>query len=438
MLATRQRLPRRRRRFGIAAHGAAAVFAALLATPMTRRAEAIPVTLAQVADGWQLLRGGEPYFIRGAGGSASLEKLKAAGGNSVRSWDADDSGELLDAAHALGLSVTVGIWLGHERHGFDYGDETQVREQFDRAREAVLRYRDHPALLLWGIGNEMEGFDEGDNPLVWKAVNDIAAMIKRLDPAHPTMTVTAEIGGARIASVHERCPDIDIHGINAYGGAQSLPGRLRAGGASKPCILTEFGPPGPWEMPTTDWGAPIELTSSQKAAFYRQSYEQGVTAARARMLGSYAFLWGHKMEGTATWFGMFLDDGSPTGVVDAISELWTGSPPANLAPRVEPLVADGPTRVDPGAEIRVRAGVLDPDGGPVRTHWALRAESDDYATGGDYRPTLPDIEGAVVEGDAEGARVRMPAEPGPYRLFLYAWNEAGLAATANIPLHVEG
>ena len=104
-------------------------------------AEAIPVELQKTDDGWQLRRNGKPYFIRGAGGSgASLEQLAAAGGNSVRTWGADDIDDLLDEAHARGLTVTVGIWLGHERHGFDYGDRRQVREQLERARElATLR-----------------------------------------------------------------------------------------------------------------------------------------------------------------------------------------------------------------------------------------------------------------------------------------------------------
>jgi hypothetical protein len=236
-------------------------------------AEAIPVEVRQTAQSWQLLRGGEPYFIRGAGGDALLEELAAAGANSIRTWGADDIDDLLDEAHALGLSVTVGIWLGHERHGFDYDDENQVRQQFKRARQIVLRYKDHPAVLLWGIGNEMEGFTDGDNPAIWSAVNDVAAMVKELDPAHPTMTVTAEIGGERIAGAHERSPAIDIHGINSYGGAPSLAERYRKGGGTKPYVLTEFGPPGAWEAPKSAWGAPYELTSTEKAAFYRRSYE---------------------------------------------------------------------------------------------------------------------------------------------------------------------
>ena len=401
-------------------------------------AEAIPVKLEKTGQGWELLRGGEAYFIKGAGGRSSLSQLAAAGANSIRTWDADGIDALLEEAHSLGLTVTVGIWLGHERHGFDYADETQVSEQLERARQIVLRYKDHPAVLLWGIGNEMEGFEAGDNPAIWTAVNDVAAMVKELDPHHPTITVTAEIGGARIENVHTRCPDVDIHGINSYGGAPSLAERFRDAGASKPYVITEFGPVGPWEMPKTEWGAPYEQTSTEKAAFYRRSYESSVSGAKGLSLGSYAFLWGQKMEGTATWFGMFLDDESRLGVIDAMTELWSGSRPDDLAPTVEPLVLEGEPLLNPGAEIKARAVVVDPEDSLIGFRWVLRPESDDYATGGDFRPLLPDIEGVVLKSDLKGAMLRMPDEPGPYRLFLYAYDAAGNAATANIPLLVKG
>ncbi|MDX2412927.1 MAG: glycoside hydrolase family 2 TIM barrel-domain containing protein [Woeseiaceae bacterium] len=401
-------------------------------------AEAIPVELEKTEQGWQLLRDGEPYFIRGAGGQHSLQQLAAAGGNSVRTWGGDDIGPLLDEAHSLGLSVTVGIWLGHERQGFDYNDETQVAEQLQHAREMVLKFRDHPALLLWGIGNEMEGYEEGDDAAIWAAVNDVAAMVKELDPAHPTMTVTAELGGGRIDSVHRRVPAIDIHGINSYGGVPSLAERLRAGGATKPYVITEFGPVGTWEMPKTEWSAPYEQTSTEKAAFYRESYNKGIIQAPEVALGSYVFLWGHKMEGTETWFGMFLEDGSRTAAVDVMTELWSGESPADLAPTVERLVIDGNAQVDPGDVVQVSTATTDPEGTPVSVRWVLRPESGDYATGGDFRPNLPEIEGAVLEGRGDGARLRMPEEPGSYRLFLYAYDEAGNAATANVPLLVKG
>lgn len=61
-----------------------------LQAPTTVSAAAFPVELRQTSQGWQLLRGGEPYFIRGAGGNSSFQQLVEAGGNSIRTWGADD------------------------------------------------------------------------------------------------------------------------------------------------------------------------------------------------------------------------------------------------------------------------------------------------------------------------------------------------------------
>jgi hypothetical protein len=69
---------------------------------------------------------GVPCALRGAGGSHALDLLAAIGGTSIRTWGVDEqTPALLDEAHALGLSVSVGIWLGHARHGFDCGDPVQ-------------------------------------------------------------------------------------------------------------------------------------------------------------------------------------------------------------------------------------------------------------------------------------------------------------------------
>jgi hypothetical protein len=398
----------------------------------------IPVELVENEQGWSLLRGGQPYFVKGAGGDHDMDLLAASGANSIRTWGADDIGGLLDAAHARGLSVTVGIWLGHERHGFDYGDPAQVEAQLEYVRETVLRYRDHPAVLIWTLGNEMEGFEAGDDERIWTAVNEAAKLVKELDPNHPTMTVTADIGGARVRYVHEFCDAIDIHGINSYGGAPSLPQRLADADATKPYIVTEFGSRGPWEVPTTDWGAPFEPTSTAKANHYARSYRLGVAANRAAALGSYAFLWGSKTEGTETWGGMFLRDGARLAAVETMTALWGGKAPANRAPAISELVIDGEPVVDPGATIEVSVDVGDVDGDDVTLRWVLQPESGDYMTGGDLRPQPIPIEGAILESADETVTVAMPEEPGAYRLFAFAHDGQGNAATANIPLLVKG
>jgi hypothetical protein len=284
----------------------------------------------------------------------------------------------------------------------------------------------------------MEGFDAGSNPAIWKAVNDIASMIKEIDPLHPTMTVTAEIGGERISSIRKYGTSIDIHGINSYGGSASIAERYRATGAEKPFILTEFGPPGSWEVAKNEWGAVSELTSTEKGLQYKRSYQQGVLSAPGIALGSYVFTWGYKMEATATWFGMLLPDGASLSSVDVMTEMWTGKPPSNLAPVAKPLTVSGDSQVEPGTELLVLNDVKDPEGGELKVLWALRRESDDYVTGGDYRAMIPNIDEAIVESRTDQVRIRMPETPGAYRLFMYAYDDAGKAATANVPLLVKG
>ncbi|MDR3632311.1 MAG: glycoside hydrolase family 2 TIM barrel-domain containing protein [Isosphaeraceae bacterium] len=397
----------------------------------------VEVWVVESAGGWRLLRDGKPYVIKGAGGSASLKALAEAGGNSVRTWGPENAGALLDEAQGLGITVTLGIWLGHERHGFRYNDADQVAGQLEKARQTILRYKDHPALLMWGLGNEMEGYEKGDNAAIWSAVNSVAALAKKLDPNHPTMTVIAEIGGDKVKNVHRLCPAIDVVGINSYGGAATLPQRYKQAGGVKPFVLTEFGPAGSWEVAKTAWGAAIEATSTDKAAFYGNVYQQVVVGHPETCLGSYAFVWGHKQESTATWFGLFLADGTRTGAVDTLSELWSGRPPANHCPTVKPLKYGGPKELAPGATVHVDLAAEDQDKDPLKARWELRQEGT-YSTGGDAEVVPPEFPSAVVSASPEHAELRMPEGGGGYRIYAYIYDNHGGAATANLPLFVKG
>ena len=76
----------------------------------------IAVKIVKNENGYQLLRGGEPYYIKGAGGTVHLDKLKSYGGNSIRTWGVDaNTDKILDEAEKEGLTVTFGIWMGQER-----------------------------------------------------------------------------------------------------------------------------------------------------------------------------------------------------------------------------------------------------------------------------------------------------------------------------------
>jgi len=408
----------------------------------TSAGQAIPrprpsvVRIEQTERGHRLTRDGEPYFIRGAGGKDHLAELVRAGGNSIRTWGADGIGPLLDQAHQLGLTVTVGLWLGHERHGFDYQDGDAVAKQLEAAKASILRYRDHPAVLMWGVGNEMEG--EGNNPAVWYAVNHVARMAKELDPRHPTMTVIAELGGKKVQNLHRFCPDIDVVGINTYGGVLSVGERYVKAGGKKPYVVTEFGPPGQWEVGKTAWGAPREMSSTEKAKWYLRGYREGTAAHPDLCLGSYVFIWGAKQEATATWYGLFLADGARLGAVESMTQVWGGEASANRCPLIEALSVDRAHGLRPGDTVRASLEAADPDGDALTVKWILRRESGSYATGGDAQAAQPEFADAIVKSDARSAQVRMPRSGGGYRLFAYVYDGQGNAAVANQPLHVEG
>ena len=85
---------------------------------------------------------------------------------------------------------------------------------------------------MWAIGNEVDLFY--NNFRVWDAVEEIAKMIKEIDPYHPTMTVTAGIDPAEVFMIKTYCPSIDILGVNTYGGVQHLSDAVRMYGWDKP------------------------------------------------------------------------------------------------------------------------------------------------------------------------------------------------------------
>ncbi|MCB9881210.1 MAG: hypothetical protein H6834_05420 [Planctomycetes bacterium] len=393
------------------------------------------VTIERREDRFQLVRNGQALVIHGVGGETRFAELAAAGGNSVRTWGASNLGTILDEAHAHGLSVCAGLWLGHPRHGFDYHDEDAVLKQLDEKLAIVRRYKHHPALLIWGVGNEAEG--RGDDPAVFYAVNHLAREIKRIDPDHPTMTVIAELGenASKVRSIERFCADVDIVGVNSYGGVESLGKRYREAGGTKPYVVAEHGPLGPWESGKTAWGAPLEWTSTEKGLFYAKGYRANVVEHADLCLGSYAFLWGHKQETTATWFGMLLPDGSRLAAVDAMTTVWTGSPPANRCPTIESLRLEGANVVEPGAHVSAVVRASDPEGDALRYEWTLRSDAGTVGMGGDPQEQETAFPLAVTSSERT-ARIVMPKGGGGYRLFVSVRDEHGGAAVANVPLRV--
>jgi hypothetical protein len=406
---------------------------------------AIPVEVIRDGKRWTLLRDGKPYIIEGAGtNGGNIAELAAHGGNSFRNWrdlNSPDGLPLLDEALSHGLTVAMCLPIGRERHGFDYDDPEAVRRQFEFARQEVLRYKDHPALLLWVIGNEPDL--NYSNPKVFDAINDISKMIHEVDGRHPTTTALSFSFKQKLLDhVKERMPDLDIISVQKYADVVNLPKYIDQAGIDRPYLVTEWGPVGHWEVEKTAWGAPIEPTSSDKAAHYRKNFEAVIEAHSDRILGSYAFKWGQKQERTPTWYGMFLEDGSVTEAVDVMHHAWTGDWPQNRSPRLEGLyldnrIAEDSIELKPAGRYVARAIAGDPDGDPLTWRWVLRRESDATQVGGDPEEVPELIPGRLVVAADGSAILSAPEQPGAYRLFVYAYDGNGNAGHANVPFLVQ-
>jgi len=405
----------------------------------------IPVEVAGNNGQYQLYRGGEPYVIKGAGLEYSDVGVFAShGGNSIRTWrtqDGSSSGlDVLDGAAKHDVTVALCIEIGRERHGFDYDDEEAVAAQLEFARKEVMKYKDHPALLVWMIGNEPNL--RFKNPKVFDAINDISKMIHEVDGQHPTTTALAGFTAELAGLIETRVPDLDFVSIQMYGDIVNLPRYIQEIGFEKPYMVTEWGAIGHWEVRKTAWGAPVEQNSSEKAANYLKSYKVAIASDPERVLGSYVFLWGQKQERTPTWYGMFLEDGTETETIDTMHYIWTGSWPDNRSPQIETMSLDSRTSaedivLEKGARISAEVVAGDADGDPLEYRWEVMRESNSTQDEGDKEDVPEVIDGLIESPDMDRMVMTTPKDAGSYRLFIYVFDGQGHAGHANIPFLVE-
>jgi hypothetical protein len=410
--------------------------------------EAIPVTIEQESDCYTLHRGGAPYYIKGAGGQEYLDRVKEYGGNSIRLWSTKDpqsSGktvmEILDEADSLGLTVTLGLWVTQPRQNPTfYDDPAKVEAQLESFRQDVQKYRNHPALLMWAVGNEVHL--SSSDTRVWDAVGNIAAMIKAEDPNHPVTTVTANINSTIVGHITSKAPDIDILGINAYGNELlTFPQKVRNSGWQKAYFMGEYGPTMHWQVSGTAWGAKFEPLNSEKAAIYSGAYST-FQGDNCLCQGSYVFKWGWKWERTYSWINLFTPEGLESEVVDVMHYHWKGEWPENRAPksghiRLNGKFPGGNDTLLAGTPYPAHAMISDPDDDELTCTWILYEEGTSQAGGGDAEPTPPRVDDFVVEYYNDSIIMQAPYYGGPFRLYLFVTDTAGNISISNYPFYVK-
>ncbi|NNC54708.1 MAG: hypothetical protein HKO07_03180, partial [Pseudomonadales bacterium] len=320
-------------------------------------------------------------------------------------------------------------------------DAAAVEQQFKQIERDVLALKDHPALLMWGIGNELNLHYK--NHKVWSAVNDIALMIKQHDPNHPTTTMLAGAEKDDIQQVVKHCPDLDILSLQLYGEIENIEDYINDSGYDGAYLITEWGVTGHWEVPLTAWKQPLEQSSLEKGQLYKQRYENYILNGPGNCLGSFVFLWGQKQERTPTWYGIFTKDGSKTAVVDAMQYVWTGTWPEHRAPAITSLQLDQRAATDniqlqPGRRYSAQSQIQMCGARNLAYQWVIMREVDRAlrSEGGDFEAEPETV--AEFNGAATGQDIEFTAPgPGEYRLYCYAYDVEAGTATANIPFRVK-
>ncbi len=392
---------------------------------------------------FRMYRDGKPYQIKGIGGHDFLESAAAAGANSFRTWAPGDMAGLLDRARGLNMTAMLGVWLSHKPS--DYTDPLYKKSIIQEIQDLVARHKDHPALLVWSLGNEIN-LEGADTRAAWQFVNELARMIKDRDPNHPVITVIA-CNPTTLNNIAALAPNLDAVGINAYGAIASLRAMVERSFYHGPYMITEWGVDGHWEAQHTAWGRPIEPTSAQKAEYHLLRYANDILANSDRCIGSYVFLWGQKQERTPTWYSLFLKDlpgtdgaGVSSPAADVMQFNWTGAWPVNRAPLVfDIMINEFSARqniiLSPGEPIVSRVAAGDPENDPLRFMWELLEEPAVLGVGGSHE-SRPKTLTSVRPNNLPVLNLHAPPTAGDYRLFVYVLDNNGHVGTANIPFQV--
>ena len=336
------------------------------------------------------------------------------------------------------MTVLMCFYVQPERHGMDYDNQEEKDEQFDRIKKFVKEYKDHPALLGWSIGNELNL--SYTNPRVYDEVNRISKWIHEEDPNHLTTTTLSSFNADVVKEVKERASDLDFLSIQLYGDLFALEDMLKKAEWTGPYMVTEWGTIGHWEMEFTEWGAPIEQTSTEKAATYLRGYNKSIAPFGDQCIGNYVFLWGQKQERTPTWYGLFLESGHETEPIDVLHYIWHNEWPENRTPQISEITLDDKGSRDniylePNQSYKAAASMNDPEHDELSYKWVIMKESMEKKIGGDHEEVPEQLFSS--EGPSAEINIQTPAQEGPYRLFIYADDGNGHAAHANIPFFVK-
>lgn len=395
-------------------------------------------------NGYQLIRNGKPFLIKGAGGDSFSPELRAAGANTVRIYDTLNLKSKLDALDSLGLAAVIDIHLPKYfgNNGLVYRTP-EHRDTLKRVIEKfIVRYKDHPAVLFWILGNEVYEPELFANDFT-DVFNSLVEIIHKIDPNHPVTTTVSSSGLSKVMGMLLKSPDLDFISINNFGALNDFEyDKKILFFWQKPYLISEWGIHGPWEVNQTDWAAPLELSSTAKAEKYRESYLNYIKPIDdGRILGSLVFFWGQKQERTHTWFSAFTRDGAKTQVVFEMERIWKEKPEKFNGAGITSLTLNGKVAnqniiLNGGNEVKANLQFQSPlNNFTPQIHWEIKPEN--WNIFPNQIEKEPATLAQFITNDGTGELIfKAPKGEGPYRLFVEFSDQNNYVSTANIPFYV--
>jgi beta-galactosidase/beta-glucuronidase len=178
-----------------------------------------------------------------------LALLRQMGANTVRLWGwktSADHSDFLDAAYNNGnhpIYVIASYWLNANVNISDPAVRQGIKGEFT---EMVAVHKNHPAVLMWAIGNELNApWMYGDRDDLFSLIDEMAqaAPLEEGSKPHPVTTPLADINlNHTIANRDPEVPNLDVWSVQVYRGSSfgSLFSDYTAA-SGKPLVITEYG-----------------------------------------------------------------------------------------------------------------------------------------------------------------------------------------------------
>lgn len=268
-----------------------------------------------------------------------LAAMKRMGANTIRVSGVPQPAlaGLLDAARVFDVKVIVTLPGPADPASVS---DAEARALERELRTLLARHADHPALLLWDLGDGWDARATGD-PAAWlQVLGRLAEVVAQEDPRHPAMTSTTTVEAAIAA--RSAAPRLGLLGV---AGPPARGETLAQQVADRPILLTSFSADA-WNETRDREDPPAQAASAARAWIEVREARAASGRLAGAVLAAWADRWdlegGPRQDASSAqpdreWLGAHrFRDGAwePRPIVATLAEAWgreaDGTPPSIL------------------------------------------------------------------------------------------------------------